>query len=537
MIRIFFAVLLILTSIGSAGATPWQISYEGDDFPENQGWTRECFGPWDRSLEDGILTLDSSADWTVFDYYYMDLVSPMGPGPGEYLYVEWRIKVTGTEESYDNGIYLFNDDGHVVDIQVGPDMVLDISDPTIAGNQASIAPDQFHVFLLTTEDMSSYELYVDDEFAFSGEFVLSEAHLSWIAFGDGLQGGTHSALADWDFMRFGIAPTPSALALFLPGTVALICRRRLKTSVRRGSAQVTDGSLLSSLEGHKASGRRFSCATCGLMPALVLWVLCAGSFAGNTITVIPYDPDMVTVNQPLKTVIIKRSGFYTIYADNTDTPGDDRDGDITSITLSPDIEGYPPGSPPYYVVVYMGSDGGAYYARNVGRIDLRENLPDGGSGSQWITMIKGPTISGHLGQGGHWLAARAHTIFGKFIVDGDVLGSVQGFGTGENQGIRAETFLIGGDVVGTQLYGQGAFLVISDGTIWILGSCEAEIIASGAALPHIYIGGYISAKMSGTYGIGDIVVNGACTGRISVTNGGVGSIYIAGTSTATCPVA
>jgi hypothetical protein len=41
MIRTLFAVSLILRSIGSAVATPWQISYEGDAFPENQGWFLE----------------------------------------------------------------------------------------------------------------------------------------------------------------------------------------------------------------------------------------------------------------------------------------------------------------------------------------------------------------------------------------------------------------------------------------------------------------------------------------------------------------
>lgn len=37
------ALLLILCAAASAPATPYWISWEGDDWPENQGWTHQSY--------------------------------------------------------------------------------------------------------------------------------------------------------------------------------------------------------------------------------------------------------------------------------------------------------------------------------------------------------------------------------------------------------------------------------------------------------------------------------------------------------------
>ena len=74
--RLLFTVWAALLGTQVAGATPFWIAYEGDDYPENQGWERvygDEHGPNSggaiRSLADGIFTEDSLHDDQIFDFY------------------------------------------------------------------------------------------------------------------------------------------------------------------------------------------------------------------------------------------------------------------------------------------------------------------------------------------------------------------------------------------------------------------------------------------------------------------------------------
>jgi hypothetical protein len=66
MIRTFMLAAVLALGASLAAAEPYWVSWEGDDWPENQGWTR-VWGNWDglyegpgayRTLDSGILTFD-----------------------------------------------------------------------------------------------------------------------------------------------------------------------------------------------------------------------------------------------------------------------------------------------------------------------------------------------------------------------------------------------------------------------------------------------------------------------------------------------
>ena len=56
---LIFAAALSCAAASPALAEQYWIAYEGDDFPENEGWTRTISaGGAERWIEDGALVLD-----------------------------------------------------------------------------------------------------------------------------------------------------------------------------------------------------------------------------------------------------------------------------------------------------------------------------------------------------------------------------------------------------------------------------------------------------------------------------------------------
>jgi hypothetical protein len=62
-----------------ARAAPYWVSYQGNDFPENEGWERTFTDPNGvvgqggaiRTLENGSLVLNSREDVSIVDFYNM----------------------------------------------------------------------------------------------------------------------------------------------------------------------------------------------------------------------------------------------------------------------------------------------------------------------------------------------------------------------------------------------------------------------------------------------------------------------------------
>jgi hypothetical protein len=87
----FLAVLLYAT-VPLATADQYWVAWEGDDFPENEGWERTISdGGAQRSLDAGTLVLDSLHSVTIVDFYTIERT--INPDPGELFVLEWSLRV------------------------------------------------------------------------------------------------------------------------------------------------------------------------------------------------------------------------------------------------------------------------------------------------------------------------------------------------------------------------------------------------------------------------------------------------------------
>lgn len=68
----YFTFGLLVNALSCAAwATPYWVAYEGDDLPENQGWDRYYYEPQpsSRTIDNGVITYDSSASELTYDYW------------------------------------------------------------------------------------------------------------------------------------------------------------------------------------------------------------------------------------------------------------------------------------------------------------------------------------------------------------------------------------------------------------------------------------------------------------------------------------
>ena len=218
---LMMAVTLLLAA--SAGrASPYWIAWEGDDFPENQGWKRS-WGNWqgpyqgpgaDRTLEGGVLTYDSLYDPGVYDYSYMERPGQIDPPPGRVFVMEWRLKVERVVGRADPDVNVRSDKAYAVGLEFAADRIYSIFEQYLT---IPIVPDVWHAYRLVSADMRAYELYIDGQLARQGVFVpkFVKSRISW---GDAIQGG--ASMHHWDYFRFGAVPEPPSvigLLLFVAG--------------------------------------------------------------------------------------------------------------------------------------------------------------------------------------------------------------------------------------------------------------------------------------------------------------------------------
>lgn len=228
MSRISVLVVLFWLASASAAAAPYWIAWEGDDLPENQGWTRH-WGSWqgphqggaNRTLENGVLTYDSLYDGGVYDY--IDMQRQLDPVPGELFVMEWRLLV---EQDYTvSGDPVFgagSDTGMMLAFQVRRTEVRSTFEQ---GVSLPITPDVFHDYRVTSADMLTYRLFVDGVERRTGSFWqgLSRSFVEW---GDGTQSFAGGSLHRWDYVRFGVVPEPGPLALLGAVIACYVGRRR-----------------------------------------------------------------------------------------------------------------------------------------------------------------------------------------------------------------------------------------------------------------------------------------------------------------------
>jgi hypothetical protein len=163
-LRISLALALTLYAFPvSATAEPYWITYEGNDLPENEGWERhwgndEGAHEGDgaiRTVEDGILTMDSLYDLRVYDYACHYLYGELDPDPGELFVAEWRGLVDEVlGDHYDAKVGISSDDDWQLGIACFPDHILSKFEDV----EIPIEPGMFHEYRVLSWDMQTYDL-------------------------------------------------------------------------------------------------------------------------------------------------------------------------------------------------------------------------------------------------------------------------------------------------------------------------------------------------------------------------------------------
>ena len=206
--------------VSTAGAEQYWIAYEGNDFPESEGWTR-TYGDGtypssdepDRWIEDGALVVDTMRNPLLWEYYEIDRA--IDPGPGEVFVAEWRLRFDEfIGWSFDSGLVIARDNppGHAV---FGFDV-----DRFYAKEEdrwIPVSPGQYHEYRFESRDMDSYDVFLDGTQVHTGSFDGDTFLNSFVNFGAGVQGA--SSRSSWDFVRFGVIPEPRASFLLMTGFV------------------------------------------------------------------------------------------------------------------------------------------------------------------------------------------------------------------------------------------------------------------------------------------------------------------------------
>ncbi len=218
-IRIGF-VLIVATLGGRALAAPFTVAYEGNDFPENEGWRRRTTaGGAIRSIEDGQLVLDGRSNVEISDFYERRDGS-IALDPGEQFFVEWRFSLEDHSGPIGDGsLNITTDDGYWVTINISPTRIrFGLTD-----EQIEFAFDGSVSFRLESDDLRSFSLFANGSLIHAGHFrplIGLGPRVSW---GDGTQGV--SSLSRWDYFRFGVVPEPRSCVGGIFGLIYLLRRR------------------------------------------------------------------------------------------------------------------------------------------------------------------------------------------------------------------------------------------------------------------------------------------------------------------------
>lgn len=207
-ICLMFPVVLVLATVPSAWSSEFWIAYEGNVYPEEDGWTRFTLGGGaQRSLVNGALVLDGMASWDIVDNYYIE--TPLVLAPGEVFIAEWRVLIADVEDYlFDPGIAIWPPGHGAVEFDYAEDALWS----PYENAWVYFTPGVYHDYVFSSADMVAYTLQIDGELARTGQFV-GWSPESFVGWGDTYEGAR--SLTEWDHFRFGIVPEPGAAVLGL----------------------------------------------------------------------------------------------------------------------------------------------------------------------------------------------------------------------------------------------------------------------------------------------------------------------------------
>ncbi len=228
VILLLFTAAALGTLVVPAGAEQYWLTYEGNDLPENEGWTR-YWGNNDgeyqgggavRTIEDGVLAMDSRHDPWLWDFNFIERPDQMDPGSGETFVMEWRLKAE--EVVGDRGDPLINvasDEYRTVGYVFREDQIWCYFEDDLT---IPITPGVYHDYRFVSSDMLTYDLYIDGELVHEGTWWqgVRDSRVGW---GTNVRPAT--SLAHWDYVRFGVIPEPKTVFLIL--VAMAFCHRRL----------------------------------------------------------------------------------------------------------------------------------------------------------------------------------------------------------------------------------------------------------------------------------------------------------------------
>ncbi len=220
-----FALLLALGAQPALG-TPYEVLYDANVdgvFPEDEGWVRiTSAGGANRTVENGILTLDGLACNQISDQYRWNAMETLDPDPGEMFYAEWRMRLLPGSEDSDVGVFIATDA-----MQRAFNLQYSVFGMRSSQDDREVNLDMtvLHRFRMESLDMVDYVMYVDDDLVWDGAFVAPAIFSSRVNFGDRFIGA--ASASEWDYFRFGVVAVPEPSTLFLVGYgVCTLHRRR-----------------------------------------------------------------------------------------------------------------------------------------------------------------------------------------------------------------------------------------------------------------------------------------------------------------------
>ncbi len=206
-------------------AEPFWIAYEGNDFPENEGWDRN-FGNQEgpgkggalRSLSDGVFRISGLADNQIYDVYELD--QPIALDERESLLVEFRLRIDPFSDEDDVGAAIgISDPPGLLGIQFGPTAIYS----SFENLEFGIDMTGFREIAIQSDDLIHYLLHVDGNLIWSGvwdSFVSMDSFVGW---GDAVQG--RRSASEWDYFRVGVIPEAATSSYILVACAWAFYRR------------------------------------------------------------------------------------------------------------------------------------------------------------------------------------------------------------------------------------------------------------------------------------------------------------------------
>ncbi|MFH1746977.1 MAG: hypothetical protein ABIG44_08025 [Planctomycetota bacterium] len=202
MIGKLSVAFFVAVCVSATHAEPYWVAWEGDTYPEDDGWERTAYGGGaERWFEDGSLVLDGLASTDISDFYRNQ--RPTAPNEGEVFVMEWRLRVDEVHGFADPGVSITSEGQAALTLVYTANSIYSLGE----GLWINFAPGTFHDYSLTSADLVTYTLHIDGQLAHTGQFDTTgwESGVEWGDVGQGAR-----SLSTWDYVRFGVVPEPGA---------------------------------------------------------------------------------------------------------------------------------------------------------------------------------------------------------------------------------------------------------------------------------------------------------------------------------------